>query len=138
MWFLPILIIVITVALSIPLGFYLAWIMDGHYRDKAPRLVLRIEALFDTGPQSWKQYILALMLLNTAMFVLGYGLLALQPFFPLNPEKMKGLAPTTIFNTVTSFITNTNLQDYSGEQHLSYFTQLVFIVWNMFLSASVG
>src|SRR5262249_8309134 len=51
---------------------------------------------------------------------------------------MKSLAPTTIFNTVTSFLTNTNLQHYSGEQHLSYFSQIFFVVWNMFVSASVG
>jgi K+-transporting ATPase ATPase A chain len=43
-----------------------------------------------------------------------------------------------VFNTVTSFLTNTNLQHYSGEQHLSYFSQLFFIVWNMFVSAAVG
>jgi K+-transporting ATPase ATPase A chain len=64
--------------------------------------------------------------------------LALQPLLPLNPDDKPMLAPTTIFNTVTSFLTNTNLQHYSGEQHLSYFSQLVFIVWNMFVSAAVG
>ena len=48
------------------------------------------------------------------------------------------LAPTTIFNAVISFLTNTNLQHYSGEQHLSYFSQIFFVCWNMFLSASVG
>ena len=48
------------------------------------------------------------------------------------------LSPTTILNTATSFLTNTNLQHYSGEQHFSYFTQLVFVVWNMFTSAAVG
>jgi K+-transporting ATPase ATPase A chain len=48
------------------------------------------------------------------------------------------LAPTTIFNTACSFLTNTNLQHYSGEQHLSYFSQLFAICWYMFVSASVG
>jgi K+-transporting ATPase ATPase A chain len=48
------------------------------------------------------------------------------------------LGPTTIFNTAISFLTNTNLQHYSGEQHLSYFSQVVFVLWNMFVSASVG
>ena len=48
------------------------------------------------------------------------------------------LAPTTIFNTVASFLTNTNLQHYSGEVHLSYCSQIVFVVWNMFVSAAVG
>ena len=45
---------------------------------------------------------------------------------------------STIFNSAISFMTNTNLQHYSGDQHLSYFSQIVFVVWNMFLSASVG
>ena len=48
------------------------------------------------------------------------------------------LAPTTIFNTAISFFTNTNLQHYAGEQHFSYTSQLLFVVANMFLSASVG
>src|SRR5262249_51990605 len=102
------------------------------------------EARLDTGPQNWKQYTVALLLFNTAMFVVGFVLLSLQPYMPLNQADSafkdgKGmLEPTTIFNTVCSFLTNTNLQHYAGEQHLSYFSQLTFIVWNMFLSASVG
>src|SRR5206468_1500251 len=48
------------------------------------------------------------------------------------------LGPTTVFNTAVSFLTNTNLQHYSGEQHLTYFSQLVVILWNMFVSAAVG
>jgi K+-transporting ATPase ATPase A chain len=137
LWFLPFLIIGATFALSIPFGFYLAWIMDGRYR--APRWLRWIEQRVDTGPQkSWKQYTLALLLFSTVMFVVGYVLLACQPLFPLNPSGMKMLSPSTIFNTVTSFMTNTNLQHYSGDQHLSYFSQLTFILWNMFVSASVG
>jgi len=68
----------------------------------------------------------------------GFAVLSLQPELPLNPDGMGMLAPTTIFNTVTSFLTNTDLQHYSGEQHLSYFSQLFFVLWNMFVSAAVG
>jgi K+-transporting ATPase ATPase A chain len=136
MWFLPALIVITSVALSVPVGLYLAWIMDGRYR--APRVLRWIEQRLSTGPQNWKQYAIALMLFNTVMFVFGFIVLALQPYLPFNPDGMKMLGPTTIFNTVTSFLTNTNLQHYSGEQHLSYFSQLVFVVWNMFVSASVG
>ena len=71
------------------------------------------------------------------MFVFGYVVLALQPLLPLNPDG-KMLAPTTIFHTACSFLTNTNLQHYAGEQHLSYFSQVVVIGWYMFVSASVG
>jgi K+-transporting ATPase ATPase A chain len=138
MWTLPVLIIGVTVALSIPFGLYLAWIMDGRYREKAPKWLLRLEQLMDTGVQNWKQYAAALILVNTLMFVVGYVLLSLQPVMPLNPDGRGMLAPSTIFNTTTSFLTNTNLQHYSGDQHLSYFSQMGFIVWNMFVSASVG
>lgn len=142
MWLLPILIVGTTVALSIPFGRYLAKIMDGRYTPPAP---LRwIEARLNTGPQNWKQYTFAIIWFNTVMFLFGYLVLAVQPWMPLNqkdaafPDGKGMLSPTTIFNTVTSFMTNTNLQHYSGEQHLSYFSQLLFIVWNMFVSAAVG
>jgi K+-transporting ATPase ATPase A chain len=136
MWFLPALIVITSVVLSVPVGLYLAWVMDGRYR--APRVLHWFEQRLNTGPQNWKQYAVALMLFNTVMFVFGFVVLSLQEYLPLNPDHMKTLAPTTIFNTVTSFLTNTNLQDYSGEQHLSYFSQIFFVVWNMFVSASVG
>src|SRR5262245_46906314 len=142
MWLLPSLIVGLTFVLSFPVGRYLAWIMDGRYQ--APGALGWVERRLNTGPQSWKQYAVAMLLFNTVMFLFGYLVLALQPSMPLNQsdpvfQNGKGmLSPTTIFNTTTSFLTNTNLQHYSGEQHLSYFSQLIFIVWNMFVSASVG
>jgi K+-transporting ATPase ATPase A chain len=136
MWLLPILIVGTSIALSIPVGFYLAWIMDGRYR--RPRWLCWLEQRFDTGPQSWKQYALSLLIFNTLMFVVAFVFLAVQPVAPLNPDQKKMLAPTTIFNTAASFLTNTNLQHYSGEQHLSYFSQMTAILWSMFVSASVG
>jgi K+-transporting ATPase ATPase A chain len=135
-WILPLLIVSTTVVLSIPVGHYLAWIMDGRYHP--PRWLRWFEQRLDTGPQSWKQYVVSLLLFNSVMFVVGFALLALQPLLPLNPDGKKMLAPTTIFNTAVSFLTNTNLQHYAGEQHLSYFNQMTTILWNMFVSASVG
>ena len=136
MWTLPLLIVVVSVALSVPVGFYLAWIMDGRYR--APRWLEWFENRLQTGQQNWKQYVVSLLLFNTVMFLFGFLVLALQPELPLNPDGKKMLAPTTIFNAVTSFLTNTNLQHYAGEQHFSYFSQMMFVLWNMFVSASVG
>jgi len=121
-WFLPFLILAGTTALAIPLSRYLAWIMDGRYR--AWRWLAWIERRVDTGAQNWKQYAVAMLLFNTLMFVFGFAVLSLQPVLPLNPDGKHTLAPTTIFNTTISFLTNTNLQHYSGEQHLSYFSQL--------------
>src|ERR1700722_3566343 len=136
MWTLPILLLAVTILLSIPLSRYFAWIMDGSY--KAPRGLAWFEARLDTGEQNWKQYTIALLVFNTMLFIFGFIVLCLQPIAPLNPLGRGILAPSTIFNTVISFMTNTNLQHYSGDQHLSNFSQIFFILPNMFLSASVG
>jgi Potassium-transporting ATPase A subunit len=87
---------------------------------------------------NWKQYTAALLIFNTVLFVWGFVVLSLQPVMPLNDLKRGMLFPTTIFNSVASFMTNTNLQHYSGDQHFSNFSQIFFCVANYFLSASVG
>jgi K+-transporting ATPase ATPase A chain len=136
MWTLPILILVVAIAISIPLSRYMAWILDGRFH--APRPLRWFESKLDSGPQDWKQYTIALLVFNAALFVFGFVVLSLQPLMPLNPLGRGMLAPSTIFNTVISFMTNTNLQHYSGDQHFSNFSQIFFILPNMFLSAAVG
>src|ERR1700689_1371479 len=101
MWFLPVSIIATTVLLSIPCGFYLAWIMDGRYR--APRWLKWLERRVDTGAQNWKQYTASLLLFNLLLFALGFVLLALQPVLPFAPAGKGMLGPTTIFNSALSF-----------------------------------
>src|SRR5580692_7298201 len=136
MWTLPILLLAVTILLSIPLSRYFAWLMEGRY--KAPRLLAWFEGRLNSGPQDWKQYAVALIAFNVALFIFGFIVLSLQPLAPLDPLGRGILAPSTTFNTVISFMTNTNLQHYSGDQHLSNFSQIFFILPNMFLSASVG
>ena len=92
----------------------------------------------DSGPQNWKQYTGSLLIFNTVLFVFGYLVLLIQPWMPLNPDGKGMLAPSTIFNSVVSFMTNTNLQHYAGDVHLSNFSQIFFCIANMFLSASIG
>src|SRR5580692_9164875 len=136
MWLLPISILVVTTLLAIPLSKYLAWIMDGKYR---PLPILRwIETKLDCGPQNWKQYTASLLLFNSVLFVFGFIVLTIQPWMPLNGLGRGMLAPTTIFHSVVSFMTNTDLQHYSGDQHLSNFSQIFFCITNFFLSASIG
>jgi potassium-transporting ATPase potassium-binding subunit len=135
MWFLPIALIVFTLAVAIPLSKYIAWIMDGQYRPVA--FFRWFEARLDTGPMNWKHTI-ALLIFNTVLFVWGFLVLSVQPIMPLNDLHRGMLFPTTIFNSVVSFMTNTNLQHYSGDQHVSNFSQIFFCVANYFLSASVG
>jgi potassium-transporting ATPase potassium-binding subunit len=136
MWTLPILVLLTTVILAIPLGLYMARILD--HPPRVPNWLHRFEQCVDTGPQDWKQYAFAFMLLNLVTFVVGFLILALQPVLPLNPDGKGMLSPSTIFHTAISFMTNTNQQYYSGEVHLSYFSQLFFICWKQVLSPVIG
>ena len=135
-WLLPISLMVVAGLLAFPLSRYFAWIMDAKYR---PMPVFGwFEKRLDSGPQNWKQYAGSLLVFNTLLFVFGYLVLVLQHWMPLNPDGRVMLAPSTIFNSAISFMANTDLQHYSGEQHLSNFSQIFFCIAGMFLSPSVG
>ncbi len=136
MWLLPFSMLAITILLAVPLSKYLAWIMDGRYHP--PRLLRWFENRLNSGAQNWKQYTLALLTFNVVLFVFSFLVLSLQPLLPLNPQGKGMLAPTTIFHSVVSFITNTDLQHYSGDVHFSNFSQIFFCITNFFLSASIG
>jgi K+-transporting ATPase ATPase A chain len=136
MWLLPISLMVFTTILAIPMSRYMAWIMDSKYTP--PRFLGWFEKRLDSGPQSWKQYAAALLTFNVALFIYGFIALAVQPIAPLNPRGLGMLSPTTIFNSVASFMTNTNLQHYSGDVHLSNWSQIFFVILNQYVSAAVG
>jgi len=136
MWILPISMLVLTTLLAIPLSRYMSRIMDGTYR--VPRFLRWLEDRLDCGPQSWKQYTLSLLVFNTVLFVFGFVVLAVQPWMPLNPQHKGMLAPSTIFHTVISFMTNTDVQHYAGDVHFSNFSQIFFGFTMFFLSASIG
>jgi K+-transporting ATPase ATPase A chain len=135
-WLLPFALLAFATVLAFPLSRYMAWIMDGKYRPF--RIFAWFEKRLDSGEQNWKQYLFALLIFNIFMFVYTFLVLAIQPYTPMNPRGLTLIAPSTIFNTVISFITNTNLQHYSGDQHLSNFTQIFFGIFNLFFSAAVG
>src|SRR6476619_6734559 len=134
MWLLPLLIVGILVELSVPLGAYMTRVFDRGGAANA------VERAINTGPQDWKQYAVAMLLFNVAVWLVGFTILATQPYHPafLNPDGKGMLAPSTIFNTVCSFLSNTNLQHYSGEVHLSYFSQIFFVCWKQFVTPSIG
>lgn len=135
-WLLPFTLLLTASVVAFPLSRYMAWIMDGKYRP--PAVFGWFEKRLDSGPQNWKQYLFSLLLFNTLMFVFGFLVLTLQPVMPLNPDGKTLLAPSTIFHSVISFMTNTDLQHYSGEQYLSNFSQIFFGIFNLFLSAAIG
>ena len=136
MWLFPILVIGVPVILAFPLSRYLTWIMDGHYHP--PKLLKWFEDRVNSGAMNWKQYILGLLIFNTVLYFFGYLVLSAQPWMPLNPRGLGALAPSTIFNTVISFMTNTDIQHYSGDQSFSNFSQMFFCIPMFFLSAAIG
>ena len=135
-WFLPFLLMATATLIAFPLSRYMARIMEGNYRP--PRIFAWFEKQLDSGHQNWKQYLVALLVFNTALGIFGFLVLALQGQMPLNPLQRPMVAPSTIFNSVISFMTNTNLQHYSGDQHFSNFSQIFFDISNMFMSAAIG
>jgi K+-transporting ATPase ATPase A chain len=135
-WLLPFALLATATLVAFPLSRYMAWIMDGKYR---PWKVFHwFERRLDSGPENWKQYCTSLLTFNTLLFVFGFAVLALQQWMPLNPDGKVMLAPSTIFHSVISFMTNTDLQHYAGDQHLSNFSQIFFGILLLFVSAAVG
>ncbi|KON90448.1 potassium ABC transporter ATPase [Sporosarcina globispora] len=119
------------------MGIYLAKAFDYHVTS-LDKVYGPIENVFykmggiKKENQSWKQYALSLVLANAFMIVLVYLIFRLQGILPLNPSGIAGMDPALAFNTAISFMTNTNLQHYSGESGLSYFSQMIGILFMMF------
>lgn len=92
----------------------------------------------DKTEMGWKRYALALLLTNAVMVAAGYTVLRLQSVGILNPNHIAGMESSLSFNTVISFMTNTNLQHYSGESGMSYLSQTLVVIYMMFTSAATG
>ncbi|MGC8230617.1 potassium-transporting ATPase subunit KdpA [Pseudobacillus badius] len=105
--------------------------------DKADRLIYKISGIKQEN-MTGKQYVLALILSNACMIFVGYVLLRIQSVLFLNPNGIGNMEATLSFNTIISFMTNTNLQHYSGESGLSYLSQMLVITFMMFTSAATG
>ncbi len=133
-------LLVLALLLSWPLGRYMTRIARpvGKTRGRLDRLLTRLLGEAAVAEQTWKSYALALLGFNVLMFVLAYLILVFQDRLPLNPDGMAGLEPSLAFNTAMSFTTNTNLQHYSGEAALSYFSQVFALTWLQFVSAATG
>ena len=139
-----ILTILIYLLLVIPVGTYLYHILADKRTLADPffnRMDKGIYWLCRVNPEknmNWKQYTVALLLTNAAMLLLTYLILRLQGLLFYNPNGIGGMDPSLSFNTVISFMTNTNLQHYAGESGLSYLSQMLVITFMMFVSAASG
>ncbi|MED4727853.1 potassium-transporting ATPase subunit KdpA [Aneurinibacillus migulanus] len=102
------------------------------------KVLYRIMGVHENERMGWKQYVMALLLSNFVMTMLMYAVLRLQKYLPFNPDGIDNMPSALAFNTAASFITNTNWQAYSGENGLSYLSQMLAITFPMFTSAATG
>ncbi len=134
------LVLGLVTATAVPLGRYTAAVAAGRVRFLAPlETGFYRGAAVDPGKgMGWRGYVLAMLALNAAGFMLLYALLRLQGVLPLNPQGLPGIEPWLAFNTAVSFVTNTNWQAYSGEAAMSYLSQMAGLAVQNFLSAATG
>jgi K+-transporting ATPase ATPase A chain len=143
-WFQIAFMLALVVATALPLGRFMAAVVEGR-ATVLQRLGHPIEqrlyglaGIDATREQGWLGYVGALLFFNAAGFVLLYAILRLQQVLPLNPQDFAGMSPHMAFNTAASFVSNTNWQVYGGESTLSYFSQMVGLTVQNFLSAATG
>ncbi|WEY39661.1 potassium-transporting ATPase subunit KdpA [Paraburkholderia sp. SUR17] len=139
----PLVYLVVLLLLAVPVSRYLTKVMDGTSRVVrvfAPleRFLFRAAGVDAQAEMGWKQYAVATIAFNLLGALFLYLLLRVQGWLPGNPQ---GFGPMTVdgaFNTAVSFVTNTNWQDYSPEQTVSYLTQMLGFTVQNFLSAATG
>ncbi|MCZ8217518.1 MAG: potassium-transporting ATPase subunit KdpA, partial [Cyclobacteriaceae bacterium] len=139
-----IIIFVVSVGLAIPLGIYCSKVFKGEktlldFFAPVERLIFKLSGIDPNKNMNWKENMKALLWLNLVFFLWAMLILLTQSQHPFwNPDGIASMEPTPAFNTAVSFMTNTNLQHYSGETGASYLTQLLVFCFLQFVSAATG
>lgn len=138
------LTLALFVIIIFPLGTYIYHIATNKKTfadpvfDRVDNAIYKVCGVDMDRQMNWKQYAVALIVTNAFMIFIGYIILRIQ-FLPIfNPNGIEGMEASLSFNTIISFMTNTNLQHYSGESGLSYLSQMLVIIYMMFVSAASG
>ncbi|NBL63913.1 potassium-transporting ATPase subunit KdpA [Flavobacterium sp. NST-5] len=133
----------LVVLLAIPLGRYIGKIFnhESTWLDKIfnpiDKIFFKISGINPSKEMNWKQHLIALLTINLVWFIISMLVLTNMAWLPLNPDENPSMSGDLAFNTTISFITNTNLQHYSGESGLSYLGQLTLMLWQ-FISSGCG
>ncbi len=138
-----IITLALLAALVIPTGKYIYKVITCEKSfidpvfDKIDGLIYKLTGV-KRSEMGWKQYVVSLIVTNLVMVLLVYLLFRIQSYLGFNPNKNADMEQSLAFNTAISFITNTNLQHYSGEWGLTYLSQIAAITFLMFTSAATG
>lgn len=133
----------LTLAIAIPLGKYLAKVFAGEkvwtdFLKPVEKGIFKLSGINTNEQMNWKQAMKAMLTINLVWLVYGFFVLLNQDKLPLNPDGNPGMTPDLAFNTIISFVVNCNLQHYSGESGVSYLTQHVVLMFLQFVSAATG
>jgi K+-transporting ATPase ATPase A chain len=128
----------LLLAVTKPLGAYMARLFTRERSYAIERLVYRLGGVDETKEHDWVQYTVAMLLFNGIGVLVTYLILRTQQWLPLNPDHMTAVAPDLAWNTAISFATNTNWQAYVGESTMSHLTQMVGLTFHNFMSAATG
>jgi K+-transporting ATPase ATPase A chain len=136
-------IVTLVIALGLTwryLGSYMAAVFDGrvHYLGFVERPIYRLLKTSPEQEQTWKRYAGAMMVFTFVSLVFTYVILRIQGSLPLNPQHFGAVGSALSFNTASSFVTNTNWQNYGGETTMSYFSQMGALTVQQFVSPAVG
>lgn len=138
------LLFMFSVALALPFGRYCVRVFRNEktwlsFFAPLEQLILRLCRIDPEKTMNWKENVQALLTLNLMFFLWAMLILLTQTWHPFwNPDAIVSMEPTTAFNTAVSFMTNTNLQHYSGETGASYLTQVAVFCFLQFVSAATG
>lgn len=138
------LVFAAIVVLAWPLGKYIAAVYAGerHWSDRVfgplERLSFRLSGIDPSREMTWQEHLRTLLTINVVWFFWSMFVLMNQGWLPWNPDGNPSMTPDLAFNTTASFIVNCNLQHYSGESGLSYFSQIFAIMFFQFVSAGTG
>jgi K+-transporting ATPase ATPase A chain len=138
-----VLTFLLTVLLAIPIGSYIAKVFAGEkslldFLAPVENFFFRICGIDARKEMTWQESLVALLTINLVWFVYAILMLMFQGSLPLNPDHNPSMTPDLAFNTAISFMTNTNLQDYSGESGVSYLIQIGVLTFLQFVSAATG
>ena len=133
----------IVVLLAIPLGRYIGKVFSGEKTWLDPvfspidRMFFKLGGIKPEKEMNWKQHLVFLLTINLVWFIYSMFVLMNMSWLPLNPDGSPSMSADLAYNTAVSFVSNTNLQHYSGETGVSYFGQLTLQLWQ-FVSAGTG
>jgi K+-transporting ATPase ATPase A chain len=134
----------IIIAIARPFGGYLTRVMAGERTFLQPILrpvergIYAVAGVDEKREQGWLGYGLSILVFKLACFLAVYAILRLQGWLPFNPAGQSAVAPDLAYNTTVSFLTNTNWQNYGGETTMSYFSQMIGLTVQNFVSAAAG